>query len=134
MVVYNDTSQEWFNVSAAGYGDAGQAAYGAGLLVPYYGSQGLFFALGGVTADGYTSFNEAQMYDPASREWLTQTTTGDIPPQRQQHCVVGQKGDNATYEVCSRPLPATREARTDKQPCLPACTHTTSNQIHADGC
>lgn len=34
-----------------------------------------------------------------SREWRSQTVTGDIPAMARRQCVVGLEGDDATYEI-----------------------------------
>ena len=110
LVVYNDTSQEWSNVSSKGYSSSGYSLGGAAQFVPSFGSDGLLFVLGGLTTSttwvyghgtdwgNFVSFEYASMYDPVSKEWQSQQTTGDVPAGVASPCIVGVQGENS-YEV-----------------------------------
>ncbi len=39
------------------------------------------------------------MYDPTTQQWQDQITTGDIPGESANGCIVGAEGDNGTYEI-----------------------------------
>lgn len=107
MVIYNTTSQEWYNVSTTtGWNLEGTVSNGAAHFAPSLGPAGLLFAFGGMdtwwSEDGsYFDFNNVTMYEPASQQWQSQTTTGDAPLPLMNPCVVGLEGDNNTYEVCT---------------------------------
>lgn len=99
MVVYNTSSQVWYNVSAGGYYN-GKTANGAAHFVPNFGPAGLLLAFGGATPNGtILPLDRISVYEPTSQEWRLQQTTGDIPLAVQNACAVGAAGDNGTYEV-----------------------------------
>ncbi|KAK3703009.1 hypothetical protein LTR37_014739 [Vermiconidia calcicola] len=50
MVVYNDTSENWYNVSTEAISYYGTAISGATQFVPAFGPEGLLFVLGGRAA------------------------------------------------------------------------------------
>lgn len=110
LVVYNDTSQSWSNVSSKGYSSSGYSLGGAAQFISGYGTDGLLFVLGGLTTSttwvyghgtdwgNFVSFGYAYMYDPVTKEWQSQETTGDIPAGVASPCIVGVQGENS-YEV-----------------------------------
>ena len=105
LVIYNSTSGEWYNVSAAGYSPDGTAFANAAHFVPNFGPNGLLFILGGQVYssgnDNWATVDAASIsiYDPASMQWKTQDSTGSPPPAVQSPCVVGAQGDDGTYEI-----------------------------------
>ena len=103
MVIYNFTSMEWFNVSITDYSSEGVAAAGAGHFVPGFGQAGLLFILAGEIGSNGSPFmpglDSVFMFDPASRRWASQQTSGAVPMPVTNPCVVGVPGDNGTYEV-----------------------------------
>ena len=102
LVIYNDSSTQWYNVSTACFTYNGRAAEGAALFVPIYGPEGLLFAFGGFSGDEqYVSFTEAYIFEPQSGQWAQQSVSGDIPNATADPCVVGLEGDEGTYEVCT---------------------------------
>lgn len=104
MVIYDISNKEWYNVSAKDYTYSGFTLNGAGQFVPSFGPNGLFFVLGGTTGTSdnpqFAQFDYAWMYEPYSKKWLSQQTSGDIPTETTNQCVVGVQGDEGTYEVC----------------------------------
>ena len=60
MVVYNSTSEEWYNVTAVQ--DGGSQTWGAAHFVPIYGPEGLLFIFGGYQGADAASFEWALMY------------------------------------------------------------------------
>lgn len=105
VVVFNSTSQEWYNVSTSGtrgYSLDGMADKGAAHFVPSFGPIGLLMIFGGEANDGdFASFDSVHMYEPLSQQWQSQFVTGDIPTVVEDPCVVGLAGDDGTYEVVS---------------------------------
>lgn len=104
MVIYNFTSMEWFNVSATGYSFDGTAQAGAGHFVAGFGEAGLLFILAGKVGSGDSGYlprlDSVFMFDPSSRQWASQQTSGTVPMPVTNPCVVGVQGDNNSYEVC----------------------------------
>ncbi len=111
MVIYNSTSQDWYNVSAVGYSEQGTSMYGVVQFVPSFGPAGLLFVLGGEVSGPGTynggpllSFDSVSIYDPVAQSWQQQTASGYKPPPCRDACVVGLQGDSDTYEVSSLSL------------------------------
>ena len=70
MVMYNFSSQEWYNVSATGYSFSGVALDGAAHFVPSFGPAGLVFFLGGVVANSALPTTDTiSMFDPTSQHF-----------------------------------------------------------------
>jgi hypothetical protein len=103
MVVYNISSQSWYNVSSTEYTSTGFTVSGAASFVPSFGPNGLLFVFGGRYGDPdnlqYAQFDYAWMYEPISKRWTSQKVTGQIPPVRTNPCIVGAQGDNGTFEI-----------------------------------
>ena len=126
MVVYDMNRKEWRNETAVGFTTGnGSLRGGAGVFVPSFGNageeeknNGLVFILGGSVfavpattkdnqPDFVMGFDNVTFFDPVSREWYWQTTTGERPSSRERFCAVGVEGRNGTYEMCVL-LPARR--------------------------
>ena len=100
MIIYNFTSQEWYNVSASGYSASGVATQGAAHFVPSFGPAGLLFVLGGTVANEILAgFESVSMFEPLSQQWSSQEVSGTKPSPVVDPCLVGVQGDNNTYEV-----------------------------------
>ena len=100
MVIYNFTSQNWYNLSALGYSDGGVAAHGAAQFVPSFGPSGLLFVFGGSVAGNILPGTDSiSIFEPMSQQWSSQEVSGDKPSSVVSSCVVGAQGDNNTYEV-----------------------------------
>lgn len=103
MTIYNITSQEWYNVSITDYSSSGFTLGGAAQYIPSFGPEGLLMLFGGQFGDSdslqYAMFDYMWMYEPVSKTWGRQSVTGNIPPTRNNPCVVGAQGDNGTYEI-----------------------------------
>lgn len=99
MVMYNSSSQRWYNASAFQY------SLGATHFVPSFGPEGLVVAITGATPredNGYwylQDTNAVSIYEPVSQQWKTQAVTGTVPSPRVSSCVAGAQGDDGTYEV-----------------------------------
>ena len=100
MVMYNITSQDWYNVSASGYSHDGVAMNGAAHFVPSFGPAGLLFVFGDSVANGTLPGTDGvSIFDPISQQWSSQEVSGAKPSSVLSPCVVGAQGDNNTYEV-----------------------------------
>ena len=99
LVMYNDSSQEWWNFSSKGYSYSGTATNGAGHFVPTFGPEGLLFLFGGYANGRPAPFDYVYMFEPVLQQWRKQEVTGSPPPPVTVPCVVGLEGDNDTYEV-----------------------------------
>lgn len=103
LVIYNITSQNWYNVSALGYSQSGASVNGAAHFVPSFGPAGLLFVLGGSIGNRILpGLDEIYMFDPISQQWSAQKASGTQPSAATWPCVVGAQGDNDTYEVRRR--------------------------------
>jgi Kelch motif len=108
IVSYDIEAGAWKNESAAGYSAYGTAMYGQMQFVPLAGNDGLLVVLGGGTSDAvewtdrganYISFQEINIYHPATSTWHKQTASGPTPNARARFCSVAAQGDNGTYEI-----------------------------------
>ncbi|KAK3313218.1 hypothetical protein B0H66DRAFT_569792 [Apodospora peruviana] len=108
VIAFNMTSGELTNSSSIGLGPYGTRVSGAADFVPF-GPSGLLLFLGGWTsrvaearADRLwvdVDFNNLTLYDPSSKKWYSQPTTGARPTRRRDFCTVGVQGPNNTYEI-----------------------------------
>lgn len=99
LVMYKDSTQEWWNISTTAYSSTGTAREGVAHFVPDFGPAGLLFVFGGYANGLPTPFDHAYMFEPLSQQWRRQQVTGTIPPPVSKPCMVGLAGDNGTYEV-----------------------------------
>ena len=99
MVEFNTSSQEWSNSSILAISKSNSATSGMAQWVPTFGPEGLLFLLGGEAANSPFTLTIMWMYDPSTKTWRSQTTTGDVPSVMDKGCVVGAEGDDGTYEV-----------------------------------
>lgn len=103
LLTYDMSSATWENVSAP----APYATFNFGQVecLPF-GPDGLVMFFGGGSNSPtdnaeFTPFslNNLTIYNPATKEWFWQSTSGDVPPHRNQFCSVGVAGNNGTYEM-----------------------------------
>lgn len=86
--------------------------HGRAQFVPQFSPNGLIFLLGGKTfprqllpgervqVDGTgLHFDNITFFDPESRRWRWQSARGNIPPDRNSHCLVGVASPAGTYEM-----------------------------------
>lgn len=107
LVMYNESSQDWYNISTEGFSSTRYAYGGAAHFVTEYGPEGLLLLFGGYVNGLLASFDEMYMFEPVSQQWRSQVVSGEPPPLAYKPCVVGVRGDNGTYEVslkCQRSL------------------------------
>ena len=102
LVQFNMTTKTFSNSSAAGYQVNGTAQRGVMHYVPSFGPNGLFFVLGGdyIIPTDLRDFSTISIFDPASKTWHQQATTGFIPKARVEFCTAGVNSTNGTYEMC----------------------------------
>ncbi|MCJ1465552.1 hypothetical protein MMC07_004170 [Pseudocyphellaria aurata] len=106
LVQFNLTTRTFSNSTAGGYSFYGTAERGAMHYVSSFGPDGLFVVMGGDDAwhpqpDGSSliELETISIYDPSSRQWFNQTTTGNIPQRRKEFCLAGIASNNGTYEI-----------------------------------
>ncbi|KAI9760361.1 MAG: hypothetical protein M1840_002554 [Geoglossum simile] len=108
LVVYDFREKTWSNLSAAAYASCGCAVLGQAQFVPRFGQDGLLTMLGGDSPDDHIyktggsikDLSNVTVYDIHNQMWYYQTATGDVPPPREQFCMVSALGtDNSTYEI-----------------------------------
>lgn len=113
LLTYNMTSQVWANESAAPFAPHGTSIGAEAVCLPTFGSRGLVLFLGGLTSVGDNwldpllplaqspgmAFDNLTVYDPFTRQWSWQTTTGTRPTPRHEFCAVGVQGPQNTYEM-----------------------------------
>lgn len=108
IVSFDFQTNNWTNVSTAGYQGYGSGTRlnGRAEYVPF-GPNGLLLFLGGAESPvdatdesiAQVSWNVLWLYDPVTRKWYSQATTGKLPPQMERACSVGVEGPNNTYEM-----------------------------------
>jgi hypothetical protein len=110
MQICNFTTNKCSNNSALGYSSNGAFEFGGLVHVPTWGPEGLVVVIGGQTSPMLNLFSDGQKYqnmanislfEPTTQQWYYQTSTGEVPPQRDRFCVVGSTagGDNGTFEI-----------------------------------
>ncbi|KAF6830910.1 kelch repeat protein [Colletotrichum plurivorum] len=111
VLSYNMTTKQWANETTPGFNafsEYGTMVGGGAVYIPTFGDNGLIVLLGGATYTlaasqkqpfGWMDFNNLTFYDPISKEWYWQKTTGTAPTARRGFCYVGAEGKNGTYEV-----------------------------------
>ena len=71
-------------------------------FVPNFGPKGMLLVLGGVTTDGtfgFPSFDTIPVFDLDSKQWYNQSTSGEAPAGRGEHCVAVKASVNQSYEI-----------------------------------
>ena len=71
-------------------------------FIPNYGPEGILIAFGSVDGDGgfnWPDFETFPIFDPSEQRWYNQSTTGERPANRAEHCVAGKPSLNQTYEI-----------------------------------
>lgn len=103
LLLYDLAAGAWDNVTAplpyarSRLGQAACLPFGAEGVVSFFG--GAKMAPTSVSTLEYISFENITFYDPSAKQWLWQTTTGDIPKERMRYCSVGAAGPNGTYDM-----------------------------------
>ncbi|TDZ39912.1 Glycosyltransferase sdnJ [Colletotrichum trifolii] len=111
VLSYNMTTTMWTNETTPGFSGFSKHATmvgGGAVYIPTFGDNGLTVVMGGSTwtlqpsqssPDGWMDFGNLTFYDPISKDWYWQQTTGTAPTARRGFCYVGAEGKNGTYEI-----------------------------------
>lgn len=106
LVNFNMTTETFSNSTASGYSFNGTAEKGSLHYVPSFGPDGLCIVMGGDDFwhphfDSLKDLETITIFDPSSKKWFNQTTTGNVPQARKEFCLAGIESNNATYEMYS---------------------------------
>lgn len=96
LVSFGMSSSVWTNTSVPRTLVNAQAEY-----VPF-GPNGLILLLGGTSGDSppaFSDFANITFYDPITKQFFSQQTTGTIPTGRRHFCSVGVPGPNDSFEI-----------------------------------
>jgi len=109
VLSFNMSTRAWRNDSAADLSTFGTLNMGVAQYVPRFGPNGLILILGGATTSlapsssdpiAMQSFSEVKFFDPVTKVWYSQKTTGAIPMPRTRPCSVGvEDRESGTYEM-----------------------------------
>ncbi|OLN87990.1 Kelch repeat-containing protein-like protein 1 [Colletotrichum chlorophyti] len=108
ILSYNFTTKTWANETTNAFSKFGTMIGGRAVYVPTFGPNGLITLLGGNTWNlmpdqkspiGWMDFSNLTFFDPITRDWFWQNTTGNAPTPRSSPCTVGVQGKNGTYEI-----------------------------------
>ncbi|KAL8754513.1 MAG: hypothetical protein Q9184_005090 [Pyrenodesmia sp. 2 TL-2023] len=100
LTEFNMTTLEFKNSSTKGLFTAdGTGERGQMHFVPSFGSQGLFFTMGGGNAGGLFGFDNIWVYEAGSQRWFNQTAAGNLPQPRSEFCIAGINSTEETYEI-----------------------------------
>jgi hypothetical protein len=88
IVSFNMATKLWSNDSGLAFTQFGTDVRGAAEFIDSFDPNGILLLLGGAanaagsqnTGAGLLDFNNLTFYDPVSKEWYWQATTGDVPP------------------------------------------------------
>ncbi|KAG7143361.1 Kelch repeat-containing protein like [Verticillium longisporum] len=103
---FNFTTKSWANETNSPWSSYGTLYGGDAHYVPTFGPNGIVILIGGSTWDmtgsgsmGYLDMQNLTFFDPVTREWHSQTTSGEAPLRREWFCVAGAESTNGTYEI-----------------------------------
>lgn len=109
MVSFNFTTKSWKNETAPAFAPPYGTVYkGSAQYIPKFGPNGLVMVLGGTNwaldpaetqPSAWMDFQNLTFFDPVTKDWHWQGTTGDAPTSREDFCVVGAEGKDGTYEI-----------------------------------
>lgn len=109
---FNFTTGEWTRESSGPFSSGGTLYGATATFVPNFGPNGLVLLLGGITRfeeedSEYVDFLTLHFFDPVTRDWHSQTTTGEAPSGRLYHCAAGVVGTNGTFDMLvETPIPS----------------------------
>ena len=109
LVMFNESSQQWFNFSTKDFSSSGFVTDGAAHFATDYGPEALLLVFGGYVNGLKSSFDEMWMFEPVSRRWAAQQVSGEPPLGAIHPCVVGLAGDSGTYEVSIKKIRLSKE-------------------------
>jgi hypothetical protein len=103
LITFNATDAMWRNESILPLGP--NFVSGEMVCLQAYGEDGLAMFLGGYSVAEldldtgrrqYFDMSNVTLYDPVSKVWYSQRTTGETPPSRARFCAVAVSGANST--------------------------------------
>ncbi|KAI7759045.1 hypothetical protein LZL87_010040 [Fusarium oxysporum] len=105
LLTYNFTTEKWTNESTKALDYATWS--GRATCIPSIGASGLLVFMGGAkvkmpafrNASEPVSFTNITIFDPSSKAWYYQRTSGVSPDPRIDFCSMGVQGQNNTYEI-----------------------------------
>lgn len=105
LLTYNFTTENWTNESTKALDYATWS--GKATCIPSIGTSGLLIFIGGAkvkmpafgNVSEPVSFTNITIFDPSSKEWYCQQTSGVAPDPRVDFCSVGVQGPSNTYEM-----------------------------------
>lgn len=105
-VVFNYTTQSFSNETNAPWSAYGTLRGATAEYIPTFGPNGLIMLIGGSTHAlgnpeqlGMMDFQNLTFFDPVTKDWYYQSTSGTAPTRRVRHCSVGVGSPNGTYEM-----------------------------------
>ncbi|KAM0270030.1 hypothetical protein ACHAQH_009578 [Verticillium albo-atrum] len=105
-VSFNFTTKAWANETDSPWSSYGTLYGGEAHYIPTFGPNGIVMLIGGGTWDmtgsgsmGYLDMQNLTFFDPVTRDWHSQTTSGEAPVRREWFCAVGAESTNGTYEI-----------------------------------
>ncbi|SPO00310.1 uncharacterized protein DNG_03155 [Cephalotrichum gorgonifer] len=105
---YNFTRGTWSNDSASDVSAFGTLVGGTAEFVPGFGDNGVILVLGGASypllagdqpPGAQRDFRNITLFDPITKVWYWQLTTGSAPTPRQRFCSVGAESTDGTHEI-----------------------------------
>ncbi|PNH75883.1 hypothetical protein VD0001_g1664 [Verticillium dahliae] len=103
---FNFSTKSWTNETNSPWSSYGTLYGGDAHYVPTFGPNGIVILIGGAAWDmtgsgsmGYLDMQNLTFFDPVTREWHSQTTSGEAPLRREWFCVAGAESTNGTYEI-----------------------------------
>lgn len=108
MIRFDMDSKTFSNLSTPDVSPAGTSLGSTAEYVPDFGPDGIVMVLGGYahtraagsrTPEHTRRFDNITYFNPKTEKWGWQMTTGNIPSPRLDHCSVGVKSGQDTYEM-----------------------------------
>lgn len=106
MVSFNMTTKTFRNDTTPDVSEQGTILGGQAQYVPRFGPHGLIAVFGGTAQPvleggptSYRDFRNLTFFDPVTKDWYWQMTTGTTPTPRENSCVFGAESVGGTYEI-----------------------------------
>ncbi|KAG8527459.1 uncharacterized protein KY384_007611 [Bacidia gigantensis] len=96
MLQFDMDTRQFSNITKSPFDDIwrGKLEY-----ISVYGTEGILVAFSGAKPSGLIDFISVEVFDITTQEWYNQTTTGNPPLPRKDHCVAGIASSEQTYEI-----------------------------------
>lgn len=108
LVTYDMETRRWTNESAPSIDGLDTYYRGGAVCLPDHSEEGLVLYFGGEAGgreayvnppEHFVTFENITVYDPATKEWHSQTTTGSPPTRRSRFCSVSVQSSANTTEM-----------------------------------